>query len=112
MKKILLTVLISAQTILVSAQWEFTNGPYGGLFNEIAQDSSGNLYALGWGYSNRSLYKSTNMGESWHYIANGKFSGLMKWLWYPMVQLFLQRKRNFSGQLMKEKVGMLLKNLQ
>lgn len=69
MTKLILLFLLSLQTLIVAAQWEFTNGPYGGIIDKIAQDSSGNLYSLSWDYSNRSLYKSTNMGESWFNIS-------------------------------------------
>lgn len=76
MRKILLLFFIALFTREVTAQWEFTGGPYGGRLHGVAQDSSGNLYAfkdmLGW-----SFYKSTDNGETWfdngsHLNLNGR----------------------------------------
>lgn len=77
MKKTLLLVLLSTFALLASAQWEFTNGPYGGYINKITQDSSDNLYALKRNISYQTLYKSSDNGESWNYIANEEINNGM-----------------------------------
>ncbi len=62
-------ILISAQLISQSIQWEQLSGPHGGAIYSIVKDNSGNIYAnTMWGAG---PFKSTDYGENWFSIKNG-----------------------------------------
>lgn len=56
-------IFLLAFAIASNAQWQQTNGPYGGYINDIMVDGS-NIYVVAGG----SLYKSTNGGMKWNTI--------------------------------------------
>jgi len=64
------------QAPLVS--WQFTNGPYGGVINDIVENSQGHLFAStgyaganGTGTGRNGVFRSTDRGVSWEHASNG-----------------------------------------
>src|SRR3954471_5329745 len=65
--KIYLTFLSLCFFIKINAQWQQTNGPYGGVVNSFAIIDT-NIFA---GVNGGGIYLSTNNGSNWKPMNNG-----------------------------------------
>jgi len=67
MKRLMLVLVVFLSTFYTKAQWQQTNGPYGGQITCFLVDST-NIYA---GTFGSGVFKSTNNGSSWTQMNTG-----------------------------------------
>ena len=90
MKNVIKTFILLAffgLSSLVNAQWQQTNGPYGGNINCIASDGT-NIFA---GTNGQGVFLSSNNGSSWTAVNNG-LPG-----WSPVYSLAISGSNIFAG---------------
>ena len=90
MKNVIKTFILLAffgLSSLVNAQWQQTNGPYGGNINCIASDGT-NIFA---GTNGQGVFLSSNNGSSWTAVNNG-LPG-----WSPVYSFAISGTNIFAG---------------
>ena len=75
--KLLLAFLLLCQSMNVVAQWQQTNGPYGGNVRDVLVSGS-NIFAATYGSG---VYLSTNNCSSWTTLNNGLANNYAKTIW-------------------------------
>lgn len=93
LKSICLLSLILCMTVsntLAQSQWKQTMGPWGGFFNEIAEDSEGNIHI-----GRHSLFRSTGQANSWQEVdVENKLDFVSSIVWGDHGELFVSDLNN------------------